>query len=404
MTSRLMEFVWAGLLCVVVTLVGQQVQRPISLNEGRGWDGQSYYTVAEHLAQGRQPLAPAPFVYRLGTPALVAAFYPHDLQRGFARVNLVGSLVAALLLVLWLPLHLAQWRVRVALVTLFLVTWHAPLRFLQFYPTYVDPWLFALLLAGLIALRRATTNPTVGAATSVTAIATVGVLFREVVLLVPLAWLIARPSRRAAVALGLGVALFLGIRLVVEPTGHYSFLRAAASAGYGKSLLGFVHSWFIAYGPMLVIPMVFWREALTFLRAHRDLAAFLLGIAVLSWIGGTDTERIAFWGMPVVYVLVGRVLETHPRLLQPSLGLLGLSLAQLVSARVFWTLPDVPSATPTPMPILTVPANDFQFLDLYTTHGDKTVLVLSLAGYAVVAILGGLWLHHRAFTTRNAAR
>lgn len=396
MRVKAAELGFAVGLFVLVSVVGQWTQRPITLNEGLGWDGQAYHAVAEDLVEGRRPGARAPFVYRLGTPAIVAVLFPADLRRGFALVNLAGSLVATVLLVCWLRLYLADWRIRVMLVSLFLVTWHAPVRFLQYYPVYVDPWLFAVLLAGLIAIRRVEVSATAARIVLVGVVTVVGVVFREVALLIPLALLATRPSRMAVSALGLGAIALIGIRLAVDPTGDYSFARAVASSAYSKPLVGYVHAWFIAYGPILVVPMVFWREAWAFLNANRGLLVFLAGIAGLAWLGGSDTERMAYWAMPAVYVVAGRILETHPRITHaPSAGLALLVAAQLVSARVFWTLPDVPSATPTPLPFLTVPADDFQFLDLYATHGDKTIQVVSMAGYLLVAAAGGWWLRRR---------
>lgn len=385
----------AVVLFALVTLVSHFTQRPITLNGGLAWDGQSYHAVAEDLAHGRRATAPAPFVYRLGTPAIVAAVFPNELPRGFALVNLAGSFIATMLLVLWLRMHLTDWRIRFVLVSLFLLTWHAPTRLLHYYPVYVDPWLFVALLGGLIAVRRAELDASGGRMLVVGAIAAVGVVFREVALLIPLALVVSRPSRRAFSVLGLAVIVLFGVRLLVDPTGDYSFLKAAASSAYSKAFVGYVHSWFIAYGPLLVVPFVCWREARAFLGAHRGLLVVLAGVVGLSFLGGTDTERMAYWAMPVVYVLVGRIFEAHPRILKPSLGLALFAAAQLVSARAFWTLPDVPSSTPTPLPFMTIPASDFQYLDLYAVHGDKTILVASLAGYLVVSIGIGWWLRHQ---------
>ena len=39
------------------------------------------------------------------------------------------------------------------------------------------------------------------------------------------------------------------------------------------------------------------------------MATYLVIIIVFSYIGGADTERIAYWGFPVVFILAGKILD-----------------------------------------------------------------------------------------------
>ncbi len=109
---------------LLVNILGQIFQKPISLNNGKGWDGIVYYSVAEQFLKGQQPRAGAPFVYRIGTPVLVSLFFKEDLLLGFKIVNLIANGITVFLLLFWLRLNLLAWEVRVILVLLFITQWH----------------------------------------------------------------------------------------------------------------------------------------------------------------------------------------------------------------------------------------------------------------------------------------
>ena len=70
--------------------------------------------------------------------------------------------------------------------------WDAPTRWLWFYPAHVDPWLWVFLLGGLLAAEDYRRAPTPGRLAVLTVLGVVGVLFREVVAVVPLAVLVQR--------------------------------------------------------------------------------------------------------------------------------------------------------------------------------------------------------------------
>ena len=119
---------------LAVWLTGFATQQRISRAHGQGWDGVHYYAVAEQLSRGEIPEANAPFVYRVGTPFLASLLPGDDLLRNFAIVNWVACLLAVALLLVWLRPYVADWRVRSLLAVLFIIPWHAPLRFVHFYP------------------------------------------------------------------------------------------------------------------------------------------------------------------------------------------------------------------------------------------------------------------------------
>lgn len=116
----------------------------------------------------------------------------------------------------------------------------------------------------------------------------------------------------------------------------------------------------------------------------------------MAYIGGGDTERIFYWSMPVTYLLIGRAIEDNWDLLRSKTFLLVLVAGQLVSQRVFWTLPDYPSEYHTPFPILTLIGNQFQVLDLFSFHGNRAIEVVSLAEYVFLVVGLLCWMAYRA--------
>ena len=73
----------------------------------------------------------APWVYRIATPWLASFGTEKQIADGtaFFAINLMSSLLIALLLVPWLRNFIASFAIRVLVIVLFLTEWHAPTRF-----------------------------------------------------------------------------------------------------------------------------------------------------------------------------------------------------------------------------------------------------------------------------------
>ena len=100
-------------------------------------------------------------------------------------------------------------------------------------------------------------------------------------------------------------------------------------------------AWCFAFGPSaLAIVVAGHRQAWSFLKAHPHLALYLVLVAFLAFVGGTDTERILGWAAPVVFLLVAMAIGQQMAILQrrPILTTV-LIVVQLASARVFWPIP-----------------------------------------------------------------
>jgi hypothetical protein len=315
---------------LLINLVWAHYQQPISYNDGKGWEGVGYYQVADQFIEGKQVAAEGPYVYWIGTPLLVSLLNIKDIFLGFQIVNTIANLLTLFLLWFWLRLHLKDRRVRVGLCLLFLLQWDTPVHWLYFFPAHTDPWLWTFLLAGLICLHSlAQTTNTLRWLLALGCLSTVGVVFREVALVLPIVLLFLHtPLRR----LGQGwklqsppvvffapllCALFalVLVRVSVIQTDDYSFTRTAVQWIRTKSVLSYLHGWMLAYGPVIFLPVLFFKQTLAFLRQSQWMTVYLFFFALMGYIGGSDTERLLYWSMPVVFLLIGKVFEHNTMLL-----------------------------------------------------------------------------------------
>lgn len=410
------------LVCIVLAFVAtnamsQVLQSPISINDGKGWDGVHYYAVAHHISNGSTPQAEAPYIYRVGTPLLAALTSPEQLMHGFKVVNVAANAVATILLYYWLRYFVRTPWVRTSLVILFVTQWHGPVRFVYYYPVLSDPWLHVFLLAGLLAAHQAIQRPTHNAIGLLTIASSIGAVFREVALITGIAFFIqsslrvdvkGRPSflpvaswtdasRRCMTLLPVlcGLVCLAAVHLSVRATNGYSFPAAAFDWAYRKSLLTYIHAVFITYGVLVILPLLCWKDSLAFLMTNSFMGLFLGVVMVLAWIGGSDTERILYWGMPVVYVLIGRAIERDRAAFRSWFAPV-IVVAQCISQRWFWTLPADPFRFATPsVVLLTIPSSRLQYLDLFSALGAHKIQAISLVEYLGVSAIIVLWLRRR---------
>jgi hypothetical protein len=372
----------------------------------RFWDSDHYYWMTYFFATHQPVTAAAPYVYRIGLPWLISFAERHHYGDAYRAANLISAGLSAVLLVVWLRAYLRSWVTRLVLATLFLAEWHGPARFVHYYPMYVDPPMFVFLIAGLIVVDWIRRDESAWTFVALALLTYVGTLVREVMVVVPAALLLASDrsertfvrriagrDRRATLALLPLAAAFAAIattRFVAIPRADsYTFLSAAIDNVSRKPLFAWVLSWFFTFGPVLAIVAFDWRRAARFLASRWDLAAYLCFFAFLSYVGGTDTERLLLWAMPVVYVLIGRALETYPRLFLIAPALV-LAAAQAVSERIFWPIPSPGTNVEAFAASASWPArawglvnraivvDDFHW-NLWSTFGSRPVHALTLA-------------------------
>jgi hypothetical protein len=406
-------------LFLLANLASQHFQEPGQFNEGKGTDGVFYYQVAEQFSQGRLPYADAPFVYRIGTPFLAAALFPNDLLTGFKAINITFNLASALLLILWLyEFDLPRW-VRLLLAAAFIAEWHGPVRYVYYYPVYTDPSLITFLLAGFYLVKKTGDRLTTGRIAALGVLVFLEVLFRESALLLPICLLfVGNPVnleegflRRLArfrfselvrplpplllVPLLTGVLGWAAVNLLVTQANSYSYLEFARYWAYVKSFPSYLHGWFVTFGPLLFIAIFNWRRSLKFLAENQYLLVFLILNSILAWIGGSGTERLLYFGLPVVYLLIGKAIQDNLSLLKSIPLIVLLALSQAISERVFWTLPDLNAPSTTPFPILTPLTGHLNVLDLFSFYGNRSIEAISLLEYLALGAIVLWWLGYR---------
>jgi len=357
--GRFSEVAIVAAIGIAVAVASLIFQRQLTVNNGHGWDGNFYYMMAEQAGDGQRLTTEAPFVYRILVPLMAAVVSPNDYMQGFQIVNAVAIAVMIVLMIVWFRLYVSSVPIRIALIALFLTAWAGPLRSYFWYPVLVDYWLLPALLAGLLIVEKMRRGGRLAIWLPILcAVSIFAATVREAGLLVPLAalftfnpisgrgkdlraklrgFLSIRPLL-AIPALAGGITL-VGIRVLVVTTGAYGFLISAGHWLIYKRLDIYALGWFVAFGPVLILPIFYWRACLQFLRLHQAIAAFLVGLVGIAWIGGADTERFLFWGAPVIYLMIGLGLQElaceRPRVAFIAI----LVILQAVSARLFWVLP-----------------------------------------------------------------
>jgi hypothetical protein len=399
MTRYLFCAAIAGLVITLSILF----QRPISYNDGLGWDGAQYAQLAGQC--GREQLhALEPFTYRIGAPCL-AALLPVSPRRGLLIVNVGASVLFLFLLDAWLRRHLSNTIATVVLAS-FALHWVAPLRQVWWYPTYIDPGALCAIAGALLMSHRLIPFALICFA---------GALIRETTVIVPLALMfgarvrsvgIDKPKalspppaeglsassdfKTATVGLLASMAGIVLTHLVATPTSEYWIADAAFYWAFAKPLPVYLLAIFITFGPALSLLPIGWAAVNAHLTRFPDHAMMLVLVLVLAWIGGSDTERFLMWGSPIVLVLIGKAAELIDWTRARAAAAL-LFVGQIVSGR--WLLPIPADFVETPArawPILT-PWSAQSYVQLYSQTPDRLMGAVALIEYVLLSAILIAW-------------
>ena len=382
----------------------------------RYWDSDEYFQMAQQLAAGEQVTTAAPYAYRLLTPWLVATCCAGDIQRGFLVVNLLCGVALSVLLIYWLRHFVSHAGIRVLIAAACALQWHAPLRFVFYYPAYVDPLFQVFMVAALIAAERLVSGSSISAGAAYTLFVAAGTLARETMLILPASTLIgfaitrgpaaALRARWAAMAMAAGAITFIGARAAVDPRGGYRFLDAIALHLTNKPVESLLLVSFISFGPMIAVVVYDWRATWAFVRQRVDLALVPVLCIGLAYVGGHDTERYFFWAMPVVYLLIAQSLERQYRVVTGVAVTALLVAGQVLAQRVFWAVPD-PGNAVTPLSdvgglaLIYAIANRVFVIDdfhwnLWSNFGSRPFHLVQLAFYLALSAAILLMMRRRA--------
>ncbi len=362
---------WGFALCCALAAAYAATQ-PLASQDGSLFlDAKSYFELTSALAAGEPLAGPAPFVYRPGMPWLVATLAPAGAILETYRLLGFGFGLGALALLLVVSRRVVGHPGIAALLgVLFVIDVNSPFRFNAFYPVMTDPaglfFSFAILAADDPARPQ-----TPGRALGLSALALLGVTFREFVLLAPLAvWLgyLAGAPRHDPQAWRRQVALrllpvaaaacgLILVRQVATATTSYAYAEQTLhmlGVHLHQPLAYLLLPW-VTYGPLLWLPAVLLgRPLLGTLARQPTLLAYGGGIAAFALIGGYHGVRIFFWGAIAFLPLIGLALRelrgAVPARRNRWAMLALVLLAQGLAMRVFLPLPDHPAFDAPPRP------------------------------------------------------
>ncbi|PKL86383.1 MAG: hypothetical protein CVV22_02635 [Ignavibacteriae bacterium HGW-Ignavibacteriae-1] len=394
-----------SLLILAYLIVGFTFQKQISQNEGKGFDGVYYYQLATDFVNNETPTAKSPFVYRIGTPYVVSVFFPNDLMTGFKAINLVFAVFSIFLLLVFLRLYIDDERIIVLLVALYIIYWQAPLRLSIYYPVHTDPASITFMLASLIAVTNIIRDKSKrGNLILLTLLTGVGVLFREICLVPAMALAFSSfvslkeqkfalnfPQKKQLtyfIPMIIGLLGYFIILLFVNKSDDSTFFGATLGWLYEKSASKYLHALMMAFGPILILAIYNIRNGIQFLKSEPHLLFFVVAMLLVGWVGGSDTERLLYWSMPVVYILIGKFLSERGKLLNWQIIAL-IAITQLISTRAFLFIPDYPNDFSSVIPFLTPLTNEFPLFDLWSWHGNQKMNIFSFIQYT--ALFGALF-------------
>lgn len=398
------EILIIPLIFIIVNLMSSLFQSQVTYNEGKGWDGVDYYKVAEDIKSHKKIEAKAPFVYRIGTSLIVAKLFPNDLMTGFKIINIAASALIVVLLLLFLALFINSAILRILFVSMFIGNWLSPVRMIYYAPVDSDPLSLAIILALTIFILINKDSINLFKIILLSILTFLSVFVREICIIPAIVLLflnnplfidkdkfyricIKKIDFTRIIPLLSGLIALIVLQLIATKTNDYNYISTAMKWAYKKSLIMYVHSWFIAFGPIIVILIYDWKLVKGYLAENQHLMIFMVLYVLLSFIGGTDTERLIYWSMPVTFLLIGKCIEKNPDLYKYPFFWGIIAAVTAISQRYFWILPDFPNNYPSVKPLFTPMTNKFQLLDLWTMHGESWINGISSAEYFFIAII-----------------
>lgn len=274
-------------------------------------DIQSYPRMATAYPEFAGDVA-SPFAYRLLGPSLVGLFF-ENIDMGFQILNTVG-LLAVILSVYRLLIEYNISPVISFYITLFFLCnrYALPYYAFEFY-RFADVLSLLSLIWGLIFLNR---RKLIAICIAVF----VGMLARESALLilpVVLVYLYHYNNKQECLKFALCsvflLILFFGFRSLIPATEGPTLVQSFQT--YWSKIFSpgsLIKKLFIAYNPMFLLPVVYWRKFKVFNQSHLHFFVFLI-VTFLSTLFGGDTERLMLPYFPVYYLFIATIFEDLKR-------------------------------------------------------------------------------------------
>ncbi|MEO8211201.1 MAG: hypothetical protein ABI840_11640 [bacterium] len=410
-------------LFIAVNLISLNSQQRINVNDGKGWDGVEYFEIAKKFSEGKEITGPAPLVYRLGTPFLASLIDKNELLNGFFIANITANFLSLLLLFVYLKIYLKNFYLIIALLIFFLFHWMCNTRFIYYYPCITDPWGLTFLLMGLILIEKYRRKKSVTVIFFLCLTSFAGILFREFVFIIPIALLfINNPFDKEylffisfrkffledkikflpLIAGMIGIVL---TRQVAENTDQsYSFLKTVVYFIYNKSLIQYIHAWFFAAGPAIVLLVYFYKNLFRFIFENQYMLILLAGAIILSFTGGSDTGRLILWFIPLILLLEGKVIEENISIFKKPFLITCIIVFQIFSMKALITIPqpltnpDISSA-----PTITQ-MKDIDLSNIISSIQNLDPLIVSFVKYFLTAVFLLAMVRYYSRNERNAVK
>lgn len=398
MKNKLALYISLLVIAVLTFYISTILQQTISYNDGLGWDGVKYHKIAQDFQNSEIPTTLSPFVSRLGLPFLASQF--DDIFFGFTTINLLFYFLNLMLLIYLLEQYSNKNILIFFISLIYILQWHSGFRFLVFYPIMVDSAaIFFILISFLIILR---VKSKIKKAISLTILVFIGAFFREIVIIPAIIFFFSQVKFNSIRSIYKSIPkqliyylpfLFFIISqvlifLYINPTNNHKFYNVAIGNFYTKSFVNWLHAWLVAFGPILFILFLNHKNSLEFLSKHKEVSIYLIVILIFSFIGGSDTERIAFWSFPVVLLLIVNSIENMKLNKWRKLAMLLIIIGQIIAMRLFMVIPDYDgSIISSSKFILFTPLFDDNYLNLFASYSDIKSSIISFSQYLFFYVL-----------------
>ncbi|MDQ3021652.1 MAG: hypothetical protein M3R36_13945 [Bacteroidota bacterium] len=411
-----MQLICIILLFLTVNLISYLTQDRINVNGGKDVEGMHYFETSEKFSKDIEVTGSAPYIYRLGTPYLVSLLDKNNILQSFFIINLTANFISCLLLFWFLKLSIKSFAVIFTIVALYLTHWFCNTRFIYYSSVIPDPCGLVFFLLGLILLQRLKRNESGMDIFLLTVTSFTGVLFSEIMILIPTALIfIKNPVNRKHpffinpgklykfglifIPLLACISGFVLVHIILMNNfPDFSYLMSTAKLFYKKTLLNYLRSVFIVFGPVIVLLLFFYRQVINYLKENQHILIISISFCVMSFVGG-NTERILLWFFPVMLLLLGLIIEKNLSLIERTPILLTLILSQSISNRIFLTTGQpIENLKDFSFPVLTQIENG-GFFNLTTQYTNKLFGLLSLIEYLIV--VGILFMMLRYFSLKK---
>ena len=367
---------------VLIFLVYSNFQNKISINENLGYDGVYYYNMSEQFQDGETLKTNAPFVYRIATPYLASLF--SNIKQSYFYINIIASIVSSILIYL---IFIKYFEIKVSLILAIFsqLHWISGIRYVLFDPIGVDNLALCFLYLGILVLiSEKNYNQKL---ILICLITFFGIFFREITLIPAMILLIQnyKFKKNSIIPLVVGVVIFILLQTFISKTNDYNGLYSILKWAYAKNIGNYLLSIFNAFGLVIVLFFVFYKNLLTYLKMYSTTSIALFLIMILAYVGGSDTERFLSWALPFFFILTYKIIKDN-NLLKNKYVIFTL-LTLVLTYRIFWVIPADVENTNHVFPVLTYLSNDFNFADLLAFHGNKQYVNIQLIEYLVAAII-----------------